>query len=269
MTSTKFITVILSVGFIYCGTAFAEDKVKTISPPPYTKPDVHILKPCEKSPSWRTDGNCGTAPGFLGTSGDAPLIIKTRDSERMRIRSTGETMVRSLWIGYGDVTPSIHFYDPISKTSSASLIVNAPGVLSVYGDLKLASNGGIIFPDGKVKTRAELIGEKGSQGEPGKPGAPGHDGKDGAAGKDGTGIDSATYSTGVLTFKLTNGKTLKVTIRTQCECSWGVHESISGGGTTICSSTGKGAGEGPADNIEQCTNAAQKASGIACDIKCI
>lgn len=264
MTSGKIISQILCVSLIYCGTAFADNKAKIISPSPIyiNKPD-HIPQPCEKAPYWRTDGNCGTDPGFLGTSSDAPLIFKTKDEERMRVRQTGETMVRSLLIGYGDQSPSIHFFNPSTKTYSAALGITATGVLSVDGDLTFASNSGIVFPDGKVTTRSELVGEKGRLGDPGRPGDPGLPGKDGA------GIASATYSNGFLVFTLTNGNMLPpVAVRPQCQCRWGAYQSISGGGNTSCSATAGGAGSGPADNIEQCTRSAFNASGSACDISC-
>lgn len=183
MTSGKCVTCMVLVGLVYCEMTYADDR-QVLPRPPFTPPEVR-LPHCEKSAYWRTDGNCGDAPGFLGTLGDEHLVFKTRGEERMRIRATGEAMVRSLMIGYGDAVPQILFFDPSSKTYAVSLYASASDALTVKGNLKLASNSGIIFPDGKVMTRAELIGARGPQGEKGEKGERGEKGDKGERGEKG------------------------------------------------------------------------------------
>ncbi|EDM43610.1 putative phage tail protein [unidentified eubacterium SCB49] len=54
---------------------------------------------------WKLTGNAGTVPGtnYLGTSDTKDLVIKTDDTERMRVLNTGE-------IGVGTTTPSSDFH---------------------------------------------------------------------------------------------------------------------------------------------------------------
>ncbi|MGB8899949.1 MAG: hypothetical protein WCC90_12290 [Methylocella sp.] len=53
------------------------------------------------APDWLLKGNAGTNPSvdFFGTTDAEPLIVKTFDTERMRILSTGQ-------VGIGTATPA-------------------------------------------------------------------------------------------------------------------------------------------------------------------
>lgn len=187
--------------------AFADDP-RDIRPQPAVidGPNVPVISipRCEESPYWKINGNCETdQSNFLGTTGNGPLIFKAGNTEQMRIPASGSIRLRTLSLGYGEELPGVRFFDPTSKRDSISItstetgileftrsasggeFVRIKGGLSVYGDLSLAENGGIKFPDGKVSTRAELIGERGPIGLPGPKGDNGVDGAKGPKGDKG------------------------------------------------------------------------------------
>lgn len=78
---------------------------------------------------WRLDGNAATDPltDFLGTTDAQPLIIKTNNTERMRVLSGGNT-------GIGTTTPAAQLHVLAANKEGIGAIIQASSVLpSVTG----------------------------------------------------------------------------------------------------------------------------------------
>ncbi len=70
---------------------------------------------------WTLTGNAGTDPAtnFLGTTGNEPLIIKTNNTEQLRVDQTGR-------IGIGTTTPAtkVHVIGDIIRIENAGKILD-------------------------------------------------------------------------------------------------------------------------------------------------
>lgn len=85
--------------------------------------------------SWNVTGNSNTtASNFLGTTDNAPLVIKTNNTERMRITADG-------WIGIGTITPTA------ALQVKGQLVIDSITAGNTFTDSFLVANPA----DGRVK----------------------------------------------------------------------------------------------------------------------
>ncbi len=106
---------------------------------------------------WGLTGNSGTnsASNFIGTSDAQPLIVKTNNSEKMRITSAG-------FVGVGISTPGAKFH---IQSSDASVTPFSGSVLAIedtkaaYLNILSGSNyfGGVLFGSSLGKDKGQII----------------------------------------------------------------------------------------------------------------
>lgn len=82
--------------------------------------------------TWNLSGNSGTTPGidFLGTTDDQPLVVKTNDSEAMRVAGDGK-------VGVGTTSPGAQLE---ALSSDISLMGTSTGTRAIIGRLGPATS---------------------------------------------------------------------------------------------------------------------------------
>lgn len=98
----------------------------------YWRDAASIVPPAPPSNFWNIVGNAGTNAGaiFLGTTDNQPLIIKSNNSERMRITENGN-------IGVGIINPKTFFHIVRGNTTGAIAFPYETFVVERNSDLKL------------------------------------------------------------------------------------------------------------------------------------
>lgn len=98
--------------------------------------------------TWNLSGNSGTTPGidFLGTSDDQPLVVKTNDTEAMRVDTDGK-------VGVGTSSPSAQLEALSSDialmgTSTSRAVIGRLGGVSCPGTYAVGGCAGATAGDG-------------------------------------------------------------------------------------------------------------------------